>query len=168
VQFAQSRDGRPVMVTAFAYAEGAAWWPARVKVHALLLAFALLQIAPWWAAIVFAVAAFFRQRVVAPDLVVWPAVAGLCVLAFPRLFFEAAMRDVLGVAHPLTIAICATTIVFALASGAGVASAVRWSFRPGRPSLPARLVPMLAAVAALVLTAWAGAHGVIGLRTWAW
>jgi hypothetical protein len=45
---------------------------------------------------------------------------------------------------------------------------VRWSIRPDRPSLASRLVPTAAALAALALAVWLGAHGIIGLRTWAW
>jgi hypothetical protein len=168
LRFTHASDGTPVMVSGSLYAEAGTWWLARARVLALGLAVMLLQIAPLWAVIAFGGAAVRGRPFSTTGLVVWPAVAGLSLLALPRLFVEAAIREVLGVVHPLTIAICATTVVFALASAAGLAAALRWSVRPDRPALLARLVPSLAALSAFALTLWLGAHGIIGLRTWAW
>ena len=100
--------------------------------------------------------------------VVAPAIAGLCLSALLRLLDSAAVAQVLGEVHPYTIAICATTIVFAIAACVGVRAAVRWSVRPDRPGLLGRIVPSVTSIAAFVLTAWLGANGIIGLRTWAW
>ena len=68
----------------------------------------------------------------------------------------------------ITVALWATTLAFATSALAGAVAVVRWSFRRDRPSLPSRLVPTAAALAALALAVWLGAHGIIGLRTWAW
>jgi hypothetical protein len=100
--------------------------------------------------------------------VIWPAIAGVCFAACPRLLMEAAMREELGTANPLTIAVCATTLVFALASIAGLVTAVRWSVRRDRPPLWRRLVPYATIAAAFAMTLWLGANGIIGLRIWAW
>ena len=78
------------------------------------------------------------------------------------------MLEVFGVVHPVTLAICATTILFALAAIAGAIAALRWSVRPDRPPAWSRLVPSPCAAAALGLAIWFGAPGIIGLRTWAW
>jgi CubicO group peptidase (beta-lactamase class C family) len=168
IRFTPDRDGAPVMIAHFAYAEAAAWWPARVRATLVLVAVMLLQLAPIWAAVMLVVAILKRGRVAALELALWPAIAGLCMLGFPRLVREAALAEVLGEVTPITIAICATTILFATASIAGLAAAIRWSLRPDRPSLGWRVVPTLAAVAAVGLTLWLGANGIIGLRTWAW
>lgn len=168
VRFTRNRDGTPVMVAHFAYAEAATWWPARARVIALAIALFLLQSAPLWAVGVLVIAALRRRRVVAAGLIVWPAIAGLCMAVLPRLFVEADRSEVLGIVHPWTVAICATTIGFAIASCAGLVAALRWSVRPDRPSLWSRLVPVLTAVASFGLTVWLGANGIIGLRTWAW
>jgi CubicO group peptidase (beta-lactamase class C family) len=168
LRFAHDRDGTPVMISGSVYAESGSWWLARARVGVLGLAVLLLQLAPLWGAAVLGVAALRRRAPAASDLTVWPAVAGLALLAIPRLLAEAGVRQLLGIVHPLTIAICATTVLFALASGAGLVAALRWSVRADRPGLAQRLVPTLTAVTAFAMTVWLGAHGIIGLRTWAW
>jgi hypothetical protein len=75
---------------------------------------------------------------------------------------------VIGIVHPLTVAICALTIVFAVASVATLASTVRWTLRPDRPSLIALVPPMVCGLAFSGLTLWLTVHGWLGLRTWAW
>jgi hypothetical protein len=151
------------------YHEAAPYAPARLRVLALIVALALVTFAPKWAAIVVVFAVLRRRKLVALDLLVWPAIAGLSLTtALPWLFTEAIQRDVLGSLHPLTIGIWAMTLVFATSALAGVIAAVRWSIRRDRPPLASRLVPTVAALAALALAAWLGAHGILGLRTWAW
>jgi hypothetical protein len=113
-------------------------------------------------------AAVRRASVPAPGLVVWPAIAGLAFELMPQCMALARARGGLGTMHAWTIAICAMTLLFALASGASVAAMVRWSMRADRPPLRTRLLPSLAAIAAFGMTLWLGAHGIIGLRTWAW
>jgi hypothetical protein len=169
IRFTHARDGTPVMLLHGMYHEAASYTLARLRLLALSVALALLRFAPTWAAIVVLFAAVRRRKLVAIDLLAWPAIAGLSLTtALPWLFIEAMERDALGVIHPLTIAIWATTLVFAISALAGARAAVRWSIRPDRPSLASRLVPTAAALAALALAVWLGAHGIIGLRTWAW
>ncbi|MBA3539746.1 MAG: hypothetical protein H0T79_08950, partial [Deltaproteobacteria bacterium] len=67
-----------------------------------------------------------------------------------------------------SVALCATTLAFALASIAGLISALRWARRVDRPPLWSRLVPMATVVAAFGLTVWFAANDIIGLCTWAW
>src|SRR5262249_24700168 len=154
IRFSEDRDGAPVMVAGFIYAEAAAWWPARLRILGLGAALWLLELPPPWGALVLVLAIARRGRVVALDLALWPTIAGVYMLAFPRLVHEAGMRNVLGDVHPLTIAIFALTIAFATAALAGVASAIRWSVRPDRPALVWRLVPTAAAVAAPGVAPW--------------
>jgi len=75
---------------------------------------------------------------------------------------------VIGIVHPLTVAICALTIVFAVASVASLVTTVRWTLRPDRPSVFALVMPMVCGLAFSSLTLWLTAHGWLGLRTWAW
>ena len=168
-RLARAPDGTPVLLLGgFIYAEQAAYWPARLRVYALALAFCLLMLAPFYAFAGRAFAALRGRRPVAPDLARWPAIAGLCVIALPRLFLAAADRQVLGEANPWTLAIFATTILFGISALASAVVAVRWSVHPERPSRWRRLVPTATAIAALGLALWLGANGLIGLRIWAW
>lgn len=162
----RARDGTPVLLAGSVYAEAARWWPARARVFLLAAALLLLQIAPFYAIGWLSFAS--RRHRGGGAAVTWPAIAGLAFMLLPRLFSEAEAREVLGVMHPLTLAIFAATILFAVAAAAGAVSSVRWSIRIPRPPLWLRLVPALAAVAASGLAVWLGAHGIIGLRTWAW
>jgi CubicO group peptidase (beta-lactamase class C family) len=169
VRFTAGRGGGPVLIGAgFGYAEAAAFWPARARVLALTIAIGLLHLAPLWAVGVLGLAVLQRRRVAAPGLLLWPAIAGLCVLAFPRVFVAAAIGEELGDVTPLTVAICASTLGFAIAATASLVTAVRWSRRPDRPSLWRRLVPTATAAAAFAIAVWFAANGIIGLRTWAW
>lgn len=74
----------------------------------------------------------------------------------------------IGIVHPLTVALCATTLVLAFASTASLVTAVRWSIRPDRPPLLGRVFPTACGIAFFALSVWLAANGVIGLRTWAW
>ncbi|NVB81790.1 MAG: beta-lactamase family protein [Kofleriaceae bacterium] len=168
VRFTTSHDGTPIMLMSFLYAEAAASLPAQLRYMAVSLAFALLAIAPLWAAGVLAYSALRRRRVLPASLVMWPALAGLCCLALPRVLMACFHRAVIGTVHPLTIAFCALTILFAVCSTASLVQSVRWSLRPDRPRLLVRLFPMSCGLAFFCLTLWLGANGWIGLRTWAW
>ena len=168
VRFTTNRDGTPVMTTGFWYAEAVPWWTARIRYAALSFAMMLLQLAPLYAAAVLGLGALRRRRVVPHALVVLPALAGLSCAAVPRCLELSFFHGVIGGVHPLTIAVCALTILFAIASTASLATAIRWSVRPDRPRLLARLFPTACGVAFFGLTLWLAAHGVIGFRTWAW
>jgi hypothetical protein len=167
VRFADNH-GTPVMTAGFIYAEEAAWAPARLRYVALRVAVWLLGIvAPLWAAYMLAYG-HSRGGITAFKLAMWPAIAGVCLVAFPRIAIEAAERGVLGEVHPLTIALCAVTIAFAASSIAAVVATIRASFREHRLPLTIRFPVMLETIAAFALTVWFGANGWIGLRTWAW
>jgi CubicO group peptidase (beta-lactamase class C family) len=168
VRFTTTRDGTPVMLDSFMYGEAAAYWPARIRYFAVSFAMLLLQLAPLWAAGVLGLAAVQRRRVLPHSLVVWPAIAGLTCFALPHVLGMAFERGVIGIVHPLTIAICALTILFAVASTASLLSAIRWSLRPDRPRLWARLIPTTCGLAFFGLALWLTANGWLGLRTWAW
>ncbi len=158
----------PIMIAMGTYAAAGSWWLARLRCTALEVALILIQLAPLYAIGATLIAAIRRRRVIAIGLLAWPALAGACLFALPWFLQGAALAGVLGVVHPYTIAICADTIVFAIAAVAALAAAIRWSWRSDRPLLLARLVPSLTALAAFGLAAWCGLHGWIGLRTWAW
>jgi CubicO group peptidase (beta-lactamase class C family) len=167
VRFADNH-GTPVMTAGFVYAEAAAWAPARLRYIALRVAVWLLGIvAPMWALFMLGYARG-RGGMTAFKLALWPAIAGVCLVAFPQIANAAGERGVLGEVHPLTIALCATTIVFAVASIAAVVATMRASFREHRLPLTIRVPIMAETIAAFALTVWFGAHGFIGLRTWAW
>src|SRR5262249_58487377 len=68
IRFTEDRDGAPVMVAGFIYAEAAAWWPARLRILGLGAALWLLELAPLWGALVLVLAIARRGRVVALDL----------------------------------------------------------------------------------------------------
>jgi hypothetical protein len=168
VQFVTNSDGVPVLRTGFLYAEAATWWVGWARNAALSIAFVLLEIAPLWAALVLGLGVLQRRRVLPLGLVLGPAVSGLCCLAMPHALEESFHRGVVGTVHPLTVALCALTILFAASSAASLLSAVRWCVRPDRPRAASRIVPTACAIAAFGLALWFAANGVIGLRTWAW
>jgi len=167
VRFADNR-GKPVMTAGFIYAEEAAWAPARLRLVALRVAVWLLGVvAPLWAVCLLY---YGRGRgcMAGFKLALWPAIAGACLVAFPRLATEAGMRDLLGEVHPLTVALCATSIAFAAESIVAVIVTIRAWFREHRLPLTIRIPVTVEAIAAFAMTVWFGANGFIGLRTWAW
>jgi CubicO group peptidase (beta-lactamase class C family) len=167
VRFTTNRDGTPVMVTGFAYGEAAIGWIAQLRYIAFGLTVALLQFAPIWAALVLALGAFRRRRVVPVSLALWPAVTGLAAIALSMLMNRAFFTGVIGIVHPVTVAICALTIVFAFASVASLVTTVRCCMRLDRPSVSALVMPMICGLAFTCLTLWLAAHGWLGFRTWA-
>ncbi|MEO8699577.1 MAG: serine hydrolase domain-containing protein [Kofleriaceae bacterium] len=168
MRFAKDRTGAQVMVAAFAYAEAGSWAHARVRSGAVAIAFLVLQYYPAWAVLVLVFAAIRRRRAEALDLLLAPAVASLCLTVLPQLLFRASLGQHMGEVHPTTVGFFAVTIVFALAALVGAVAALRWWVRRDRPSSLARLIPNVAVVAAIGVTIWLGANGIIGLRTWAW
>jgi CubicO group peptidase (beta-lactamase class C family) len=168
VQFTTNREGTPIMLTSFDYGEAATGWVAQLRYIAFGLTLALLRFAPLWAAATLALGALQRRRVMPSSLVVWPAVAGLSLFAVTSLLDRAFFSGVIGIVHPVTVAICVLTILFAVASVATLVTTVRSTLRPDRPSVLALLTPMVCGLAFTGLTLWLTAHGLIGLRTWAW
>ncbi|HET7502976.1 MAG TPA: serine hydrolase domain-containing protein [Kofleriaceae bacterium] len=168
VRFTTNRDGVPVLVTSYMYAEPDSLWLARARYVALRIAVFLVAVIPVLAALVLLVEAVTRRRLLPPGLVAWPTIASLSCAAFVPVLVTAFAHGVVGVVHPLTIALCALTTVFPVASFASLICAVRWSLRPDRPPCLVRLFPSACAVALAGLAAWYTANGLIGFRTWAW
>jgi CubicO group peptidase (beta-lactamase class C family) len=168
VRFTTTADGTPVIHTGFEYGEAASWWTAWYRYAALTLTMLLLHIAPLWAAAMLGLAAIQRRRLLPLSLILWPAIAGLSCFAMPDVLGFAFMHGVIGIVHPLTIAICALTLLFAIASTASLVAVIRWSRRPDRPRLLLRLFPTACALAFFSLSLWLAANGWVGLRTWAW
>jgi CubicO group peptidase (beta-lactamase class C family) len=167
VRFTTNRDGTPVLLTSFLYGEAATGWIAQLRYMALGLTLALLRFAPIWSVIVLGLGALRRRRILPASLALWPAVTSLCCLALSSLMERAFFTGVIGLVHPVTVAICVLTIVFAVASIAALATTIRWCFRPDRPSVLALLMPMTFGLAFTALTLLLAAHGWLGFRTWA-
>jgi CubicO group peptidase (beta-lactamase class C family) len=168
VRFATNADGTPVIFTGLEYGEAAGWWAAWYTYAALALTMILLHIAPLWAVGILGLSVLQRRQLLPLSLVLWPAIAGLACPAVPRVLELSFFRGVIGVVHPLTIAICALTVLFAIASTASLIAVIRWSRRPDRPRLALRLFPTACALAFFSLALWLAANGWVGLRTWAW
>ena len=166
VRFLTGADGTPLMITSFNYGEAAPGWFAHLRRFLLVFAFKLLAFAPLWAGIMLGLGAIQRRRILPPALVVWPAVAGLCCFALPKLLVHAFDAGVIGVVHPLTVGVCVLSLVFAVASVASLITALRWLVRPDRPRLWHLVVPTLCGLAFTGIAVWA--HALIGFRTWAW
>ena len=167
-QFTTSRDGTPIMLTSFRYSEAATGWIALLRYRAFGLTLALLKLAPLWAASVLAFGALQRRRALPISLAMGPAIAGLSCFVMSELLGRAFFTGVIGRVHPVTVALCVLTVVFAVASVATLVATVRWTHRPDRPSALALVMPMLCGLAFTCLTVWLAAHGWLGLRTWAW
>jgi CubicO group peptidase (beta-lactamase class C family) len=168
VRFTTNRDGTPIMVMSFLYAEAESELLAWLRYTALSLVMFLLMIAPLWAAGALGLDAFRRERRLPPSLAVWPAVAGLSCAAMPRVLGLSFDHGVIGIVHPLTIAFCALTILFAVASTATLLQVLRWSLRRDRPRIVSLLFPGACGLAFFSFTVWLAANDWIGLRTWAW
>jgi hypothetical protein len=158
------------MVMSFLYAERGSYWLARVRYVVLEIAVGLIQIVPMWTVIVVIASALGlgRRRPVPLGMIAWPLIASLSSSTFMPLLFSAFNHGVIGVVHPLTLAVCAMSIVFPVASFASLYCAVRWSVRADRPHLLVRLLPSAAALALAGLALWFTANGLFAFRTWAW
>lgn len=168
IRIARDREGDEILVHHGAVGSASRWWIVRAQLWLLGFALAVIGVTPWLALVLLAVSLVRRKLALPLGLVVWPAIAALAFTLVPRCLGEAAAREQLGVACPWTVALCAATLLFAIASAAAMAAAVRWSVRDDRPSLWLRLPLVFSACACFGFTLWLGAHGIIGLRTWAW
>lgn len=167
VRFTTSKDGVPVMLWYSMYTEAQSSWRAHATYDVLCVAIFLIHLAPMWSLVAFVTARISRRR--APgDTLAWNAVAGMAFVAMPHYLFEAVTTGTIGTRNAYTIALCASTIVFAVASSAAFATSVRWMFRDDRPSLLARVIPTAIACAGFGLSIWFAANGAVGLRTWAY
>ncbi len=168
VRFTTNGDGKPIALLGFTYAEADSQLSAQLRLVALALGLKLIQLAPLWAVTVLVLGALRRRRVVPTSVALWPAIAGLCCYAIPRLLDRAFFSGVIGEVHPLTVGLCAVTIGFAIASLGTLVASVRALVRPDRPSVMAMLLPLAFGIAFSGFALWLGANGLIGLRTWAW
>jgi len=168
VRFTTNADGKPIMLLGFNYAVAGSEWAAYMRLAAFKIALVLLWFVPLWAAFELVLGAFVFRRSLPRSLVLWPALAGLTCRALPRLLDKAFFDGVIGTANPLTIGLCAATIVYAFASAATLVSAIRWLVRDDRPRLLAMVIPLTCGVAFTGLALWLGVNGIIGIRTWAW
>jgi len=161
-------DGKPVMVMGFTYGEARHGFTTELRFYAVRLAFVLATLATPWAIVTLLLAVLRRRRTLPTSLVVWPALAGLSCYMMSHLLELAFYEGVVGMVHPLTIAVCAVTMLLGIASTASFVSALRWAIRPDRPPWLPRLFPTLCGVALFGMTLWFAAHHLIGFRTWAW
>lgn len=168
VRLHRDREGRTTLTAGFAYAEPASFWAASLRFYVLGLTMLLLQLAPLFGVAWLAIRVVRRRGLAGAGLWLWPAVAGISMISIPVLLSEAAARDALGRVDTTTVGLCVATIVLASASAFGFASAVRAAVARDRVSWIVRLLPSLTSTLAVGLTLWLGAHGIIGLRTWAW
>jgi hypothetical protein len=168
VRLATDRDGQRVLVAGWAHAEPRSLLAASLRLWLLGAASLLLQLAPLLAVAWLLARAVRRRGFSGAGLWLWPAVAGLSLAAIPVLLQQALARDALGRVDVTTVGICLATLVLAMASAFGLASAVRAAVARSRASWVVRLVPTLTSTLAVGLVLWLGAHGIIGLRTWAW
>ncbi len=168
VRLAADSEGAPVLVAGWACAEPRSEWLARVQLWLLVITALLLQVSPL-VGLGWTIQRLARRRGLAgAGLWLWPAVAGLMYGFIPLLLAEASARDALGQMEPTTVALCLVTVMLALASTFGFAAAVRQAVSDDRDSWWVRVIPSLTSTLAVGLTLWFGAHGIIGLRTWAW
>jgi hypothetical protein len=168
IRFTTNAEGRPIMMFGWSYTEAGSERLARARLSAFKLTMMMLTLAPLWAGLELLLVVFLRRRLLPPSLVLWPAIAGLCAMAHWRLLLHAFFAGVIGKVHPLTIAVCANTLLLAFASVATLYCSVRWLRRADRPHLVAMIVPLGCGIAFSAFALWLGVNGVIGLRTWSW
>ncbi|MFT3694883.1 MAG: serine hydrolase domain-containing protein [Kofleriaceae bacterium] len=161
VEFARAGDGTPILVMSGSYTEAMNPWLARLQLVALGFAVTLVKLAPIWGAIALA----WRRKL---RVVMWPAIAGLALWPIDFLLRESFMAGVIGQVHPYTVALCACTIVFPIASFATLISTVRWCFRKDRPHALALVPPMIFGLAFTGFALWLIANHAFAFRTWAW
>lgn len=158
-------DGTPLMLAGFLYAEATDEWCARLKFAALRLVMHLMTLAPLYAIAILVLGR--RRKLVPTATVVWPAIAALCCSSLSYLLIYAFFYGVIGEPHPLTVALCGSTILFAIAAVATLFTSLRALVEPGRSRL-ALLVPLACGISFTGYAVWWGANGMIGLRTWAY
>jgi len=172
VRLTTGDDGRRILVGGMSYFEEGSYAWAKTRLFALAGAILLIQLAPLWA-LAWALLAGIRRlrgRAIATGefaLHAWPAAAGLAWGLLPVVFLHMARAEAYTTANPLSIALCACTLLFAACSAAAVAEVVRAAVARSVP-LAMRLIPGAAALASFGMTLYLLFHGIIGLRIWAW
>jgi hypothetical protein len=165
-------DGRRVLVVGMSYFEAGSKAWARAKLWCFQGASAAMQLSVPWALGWLLIAGFRRARgrestPGALGLHVWPAIAAasfVLMLVLAQLVFA---RQAFTDANPLSVAFCVSTLVVPACSALGLVSVVRAWVRGEVPRW-ARLVPTTAALACFGVSLWLTAHGIVGLRLWAW
>lgn len=172
VRLTTDREGGRILVAGWGYFEEGSYAFAKARLLALQVALGLIQLAPWlglgWA--LRAGVRRLRGDKPAPGeaaLFLWPAAAGVLFMVTPVLLMKAFEQEMFGTANPMSVALCLCTLAFAACSAGAIAEAVRAGFA-GRPGLGTRLLPSAVAVACFGMTLYLLAHGIIGLRIWAW
>lgn len=172
VRLTTDAEGRRIVDAGMAYFEAGSRAYAWARLIALQSASLLIQLAPLWA-LVWALRSGLRRirgDEPAPGeaaLNLWPAAAGVLFTAMPALFVALFEHAAFATANPRSVALCLCTLGFAASSAVALSEAVRAGVaRTIR--LRARLFPSAAAIACFGMTVYLLAHGIIGLRTWAW
>jgi CubicO group peptidase (beta-lactamase class C family) len=168
VRFGMDAEGRSAMAAGFVHAEAASHGAALVRLWLLLGTSWSLDFAPIYA-LAFLITMRLRGRGIrGAGLVVWPALASLALSAATFSFMRALMHDELGDVSTSTVGVCVATLAFAFFSARAFVASLAAAVAPDSASWLVRLVPSVTALLAFGLTLWLGAHGIIGLRTWAW
>lgn len=165
-------EDRRILDAGMAYFEAGSRWFAWARLIALQAALGLIQLAPWWAlgwALQAGVRRLGGHRLARGEaaLHLWPALAGVLFMAMPVLLLALFERGKFATANAMSVALCACTLAFAASSAGALAEAVR-AGSGGLLRLRIRLVPSATAVACFGMTLYLLAHGIIGLRIWAW
>jgi hypothetical protein len=129
----------------------------------VLALLAIIVYAPFWL-----IGGFFRKRRRPAEraMRLWPLIAVLSLVAFVALFIVSNNDGIqrLGNLTVYSFGLCATTVLFALAS---VASAISlWLARKQEIRGVVRWFSILATTGLLIATAYLAYWGVIGIRTW--
>jgi hypothetical protein len=167
-RFTTRADGTPLMIQGWHVTQAGSEWQTRMRNAAFRLAVSMLVLAPLWALLELTLAFLFGRRILPRSLLLWPSLAGICCFAMPRFLEAAFFAGVIGTVHPLTVGLCASTLLLAFASGATLVSSIRWLRRPDRPPLVAMIVPIAFGLAFSAFSLFLALNGVIGLRTWSW
>jgi CubicO group peptidase (beta-lactamase class C family) len=160
LRLGHDRDGRRVLAT------GVDTFVEEPRARALVSAIAPV-ICVWLLATGFVLPlTVFRRRAGPAPGIGWPLGVTLSLFAVPQLFHAAAEARLLGERNLFTVAIFAATLVFALGSIASAVQALVWLPRPG--SALGKLHRLAFGLAACCATAYLAAHGIIGVRLWAY
>ncbi|MCA9710178.1 MAG: beta-lactamase family protein, partial [Myxococcales bacterium] len=119
LRMGRDRDGERIMTLGWARAEPRSQLAATLRLWFLGTAVMLLQVAPLLGVLWLVVRLARRRGLHGAGLWLWPAVAGLSLLAIPWLLAEGWAREALGRVDPTTVGLCGATLVLALASACG-------------------------------------------------
>lgn len=172
VRLTADREGRRIVDAGMVYFSAGSHTFAWLRLRALQAALLLIQLTPLWT-LGWALRAGLRRfngRALAPGelaLHLWTAAAAVLFAVLPSLLLLVFELERFATANPWSIGLCLCTLAFAAASAGALAEAIRAAVA-GKQPLLRRLFPSAAAVACFGMTLYLIAHGIIGLRTWAW